>query len=143
MLDPMVQNAGLQEEEVNGQKLKSNQTQVCVLADLMQDPMIKKAGLRKEEVLALMLYTGLFQAPPRPLRRKVTPRAPLAHKKRLYPNCSVLWNQACLQGSAVVLLHNLQGFGGWPRGDHLVVLARGKRIGYESRKLDVACTSRA
>ena len=70
MLDPMVQNAGLQVEEVNGQKLKSNQTQVCVLADLMQDPMIKKAGLRKEEVLALMLYTGLCPAPPRPPPQK-------------------------------------------------------------------------
>jgi len=66
MLDPMVQNAGQHEEEVNGNKLKSNQTQVCVLADLMKDPMIKKAGLREEEVLALMLYTGLCPAPPSP-----------------------------------------------------------------------------
>ena len=77
MLDPMVQNAGLQEEEVNGQKLKSNQTQVCVLADLMQDPIIKKAGLLKEEVLALMLYTGLCPAPPRPpLQKSDCPCAP-------------------------------------------------------------------
>ena len=90
MLDPMVQNAGLQEEEVNGQKLKSNQTQVCVLADLMQDPMIKKAGLLEEEVLALMLYTGLCPAPPRPPPQKSdcpcaprTQEAPLAELLRV------------------------------------------------------------
>ena len=78
MLDPMVQNAGLQEEEVNGQKLKSNQTQVCVLADLMQDPMIKKAGLREEEVLALMLYTGLCPPPSSCFTQLCVPRAPPA-----------------------------------------------------------------